>query len=86
VAPYVDCLEGFSMSIKVRAALIAFHIAGATQAICTTSTPRSRVISRPRPGGCRVGRRLPRSGPSSGLPESSRPGWARSRRLWMTGS
>ena len=56
------------------------------QATWTTSTPRSRVTRRPRPGGAANGRRLPSSGPSSGLPASIRPGIARSRRVWITGS
>ena len=59
---------------------------GSVHASWTTSTPRSRVTSRPRPGSACCGRTLPISGPSSGLPESIRPGMARSRSLWMTGS
>src|SRR3954451_20350083 len=46
------------------------HSDGSRQASWTTSTPRSRVTSRPRPGGAGAGRTLPISAPSSGLPDS----------------
>ena len=46
-------------------------VAGSLHAICTTSTPRSRVISRPRPAVAGAARRLPIRGPSSGCRTAS---------------
>ncbi len=46
---------------------------GSSQPAWTTSTPRSRVTSRPRPRRRRCGLRLPSSGPSSGLPGQHQP-------------
>ena len=62
------------------------YTVGSVQAVWMVSTPRARVSIRPRPGGASWGRSLPSSGPSSGLPESSRPGIARSRIDWSTDS
>ena len=60
--------------------------AGSVQAIWTTSVPRSRVQRRPRPGGTGWGLMLPISTPSSGEPDSIRPGMASSRIDCSTGS